>query len=342
MFCHQCGSGVSDDAVTCPSCGADLRAKHEDLGATQPIPAPDATIRMAPAPSAPTAGAEMAATVILPPTGMAAAAPKPKAPPAAAAPSKNSGPLVLLFGAAVLLGIAGWGGYQWFLQHRGGAADTTPAAAAPPATPAPAADATPAPPPPAPAPDASAPAATPAPAPTATEAAPVTSGITPAQLAAARKERDAAVSQRDAALDQVKQLKDDLARAKAAPAVVTPAPPSGADAAKTSQLQKEHDTLRFVVGSRKQLLNHKVIESHLYLLPPPSTVTSINLTQSTEISFDAKTYGVNNPKDVVVIPSSVWENTDYRFAISGSTVKFTILRPDSFRTFAKYFVLMLE
>jgi hypothetical protein len=158
-----------------------------------------------------------------------------------------------------------------------------------------------------------------------------------------RKERDAAIAQRDAALNQVKQLNDDLTHARAAAAAPAPvAVPPPADAAKTTQLQKEHDTVRFVIGSRKQLINDKVIESHLYLLPPPSTVTSINLSQTTEISFDSKSYGVNNPKDIVVIPSSVWDNTDYRFTIAGSTVKFTILRPDAFRNFARYFVLMLE
>ncbi len=55
-----------------------------------------------------------------------------------------------------------------------------------------------------------------------------------------------------------------------------------------------------------------MIESH-GMLPPPATVTPINLSQTTEISFDAKTYGVNNPKDVVSHSDWLWENTDYRF-----------------------------
>lgn len=170
-------------------------------------------------------------------------------------------------------------------------------------------------------------------------------GSGPALLAAARKDRDAAIVQRDAALAQVKQLHDDLARATAAaaaaPAPVV-APTSPADAARLTQLQKEHDTVRFVAGSRKQLLADRVIESHLYLLPPPANVTQISLSQTTEITLDAKTYGMNSVKDLVVIPSSVWENTDYKISNTGSSVTFTILRPDAFRSFARYFVLMIE
>ena len=162
-------------------------------------------------------------------------------------------------------------------------------------------------------------------------------GSGPALLAAARKERDAA-------LEQVKQLHNDLARATAAAAPPAPviAPTSPADAARLTQLQKERDTVRFIAGSRKQLLADKVIESHLYLLPPPANVTQINLSQTTEITLDAKTYGMNSVKDLVVIPSSVWENTDYKISNSGSSVTFTILRPDAFRSFARYFVLMIE
>ena len=357
MFCHQCGSGVSDDAATCGSCGADLRAKRDEGGVTQPIPAPDATIRMAAVPSqaAQNSPAPLPATTILSPAVMASAraAAAAASPGGAHPPARNSAPLMLLFGAAVLLGIAGWGGYRWVVQ-RGAAtpeattassapATSTPSAASVPAAATPA-DATPA---PAPAPARPADEVTPAaPPPAPAEAAtPVPAGPTPAQLAGMRRERDAAITQRDAALDQVRQLRDDLAHARAAssaPAPVATPAPSPADVAKTAQLQKEHDTVRYVIGSRKQLTNDKVIESHLYLLPPPPTVTSVNLSQTTEISFDAKSYGVNNPKAVVVIPSSVWEDTDYRFSIAGSTVKFTILRPDAFRNFARYFVLMIE
>jgi hypothetical protein len=383
MFCHQCGSGVSDAAVKCDSCGAQLRAR--DQGDTQPIQAPEATIRIAApaaapdaapaavpaAPAAPTAAANDApaaapsaapppasppavpapplpATTIMPPVGTL---PAPKAPPVAASTSRHSGPLAFLFAAAVLLGIAAWGAYQYSV-HRSvavaAAASTPPAAPAPstaPAATSPAPDATPAQPP--------APVEPPTADPTA-EASPATAAVTspatgpgsgPALLAAARKERDAAVAQRDAALDQVRQLRDELTRARATSAVATAPPPAAAppaDDPRLAQLQKDHDTVRYVIGSRKQLLADHVIESHLYLLPPPPNPAQISLALTTDITIDGKAYGMNTVKEVVVIPSSVWENTDYKLSIAGSSVKFTILKPDAFRSFARYFVLMLE
>src|SRR5579863_2109895 len=127
MFCHQCGSGVSDGAANCGSCGADLRSRTQ--GDTQPIQAaaaPDATIRIAtPSGTSPDAGQAAGASAAgpakdLPPTTVmtAVGTPGTDKPPAASAPSAaptSSAPLVMLFGAAVLLGVAGWGAYQWSL-----------------------------------------------------------------------------------------------------------------------------------------------------------------------------------------------------------------------------------
>jgi hypothetical protein len=362
MFCHQCGSAVSDGATTCASCGADVRAK--DQGATQPIPASDATIRIGPmgsvpVPATPAGPAAVEATAptnpfVLPATTILTPSDPTTAkvvPPTVARPngSRNSAPLAMLFGVAALLGVAAFGAYRWSAGRTApaevpvAAATPAPAPVPPPAAPAPAPADPAATTPPAPVdPPAADPATPPAPA-----AVPATGpGSGPALLATARKERDAAISQRDAALDQVRQLRDELTRVRAT-AAATPAPaapaPTSPDTAKLAQLQKEHDTVRYIVGSKKQLINDKVIESHLYLLPPPAaSLSSITLSQTTDISFDGKSYGLNNVKNVVLIPSSVWEGTDYKTTISGATVKVTILRPDAFRTLARYFVLMLE
>lgn len=352
MFCHQCGSVVSDTAATCGSCGADLRSKNQ--GDTQPIPAPDATIRMAPVSSVPVpeprvgaSASELAPTMVMPVPADPATA---KIPGPAAGPKahRSAAPLVLLFLAAVLVSVGGVNAYEWWANRSASASTVAPAAAPV----APSTNAAPAPPaapaaapvePPAADPTTAAPPAAPA----AVDAPATGPGSGPALLAAARKERDAAVVQRDAALAQVKQLQDDLnrARAAAAAAAATPAVPAAPppDTARLAQLQKDHDTVQYIVGSRKQLIADKIIESHLYMLPPPAgNLTAVNLSQATDISFDAKVYGINNVKSVVVIPSSIWENTDYKTTISGSQVKFTILRPDAFRAFARYFVLMVE
>jgi hypothetical protein len=159
-----------------------------------------------------------------------------------------------------------------------------------------------------------------------------------AQLAAARQERDAAIAQRDAAIDQVRQLRDDLAHGRAA----APSPTSAADAARLTQLLRDRDTLHYVAGPKKLLMANKVLESHLYLLPPPSDLVPLNVGQTSEITLDGQAYGMNKVKDLLVIPSSVWEGSDYRYTITGTTVKFTILKPESFRAFARYFVILLN
>jgi len=348
MVCWRCGYEVAEGAASCQTCGAEIGANAGKQHDTQPIPAPDATVRMPAMTSVPVPAD--AATTILSPATAATPSPSGSATGKIAVPGapKRRGlrPLMMLFAAGVVIAVGGVGVWQ-IVQHRTEAAPQ-PAAAAPASAATPAADAA-APPSPAPVtPPAADPATAPAPASPATAAAAADTstsgpGSGPALLAATRKERDAAIVQRDAALAEIKQLQSDLARARAsAPAPVVPAAPP-ADTARVTQLQKDHDTLRFIVGSRKQLQADKVIESHLYLLPPPAAgLTPISLADTTEIAFDGKTYGMNNVKDVVVIPSSVWENTDYKYTVSGSAVRFTILKPDAFRTFAKYFVLMIE
>jgi hypothetical protein len=228
--------------------------------------------------------------------------------------------------------VAGWGAYQWSLR-RAATQEATPTAVSAAATAATKAI------------DAAAPAleaagATPAPAPpvATSPAPPPNSGPTLAQLTAARLERDAAIEQRDAANEQVRQLREDLARGR------TTAPPtiSATDGARLAQLQRERDTLRYVAGSKKLLMAQKVIESHLYLLPPPPDPVVINVSQTTEITLEATAFGLKKIKDVQVIPSSVWEDTDFKVTITGTTAKFTILKPESFRTFAKYFVILVN
>jgi len=338
MYCHQCGSIVSDDSASCGACGAELRAPRQPME-TQAMPAADAsaTLRMTPLASVPVPGRRpLTAVAAQPMTAVMSPAPAPAhMTPSAArfASNKNPATAVLLGGIAALMLLA-WSGYQWSLRRaasqavadqaqttasgdvvaRAGIgsgatavnASTSTAALTPGSMPADGAAATPAP--------------------------------TLAQLTAARQERDAAIAQRDAALDQVRQLRDDLAYGRAA----APSPTSAADAARLTQLQRDRDTLRYVAGPKKLLMANKVIESHLYLLPPPSDLVPLNVGQTSEITLDGQTYGMNKVKDLLVIPSSVWEGSDYRYTITGTTVKFTILKPESFRAFARYFVILLN
>ncbi len=337
MYCHQCGSIVSDDAVTCGACGAPQRPARQKTE-TQSVPMADAsaTLRMTPLASVPVPGSRPVAVMSPQP---ATAVMTPPAIPAAtlssaprSAARKNPATAVLLGGIAALMLVA-WSGYQWSLRR----AVTQDAAVSAAQTVAPADNATSA-------GDGAAsavgqgPAVAPAPASLTSDNAPPRPEPTLAQLTAARQERDAAIAQRDSALDQVRQLRDDLAHGRSA----APTPTSAVDALRLTQLQRDRDTLHYVAGPRKLLLANKVIESHLYLLPPPSDLVSLNLGQTTEITLSGDSYGMNKIRDLQVIPSSVWEGTDYRYTITGTTVKFTILKADAFRSFAKYFVILLN
>jgi hypothetical protein len=67
------------------------------------------------------------------------------------------------------------------------------------------------------------------------------------------------------------------------------------------------------------------------------------LSAVTEIRLEAKAYGLTRVRDVTVIPSSVWQDVDFKFDLGdGSGATLTLLRPDAFRNFAKYFVIMLD
>ena len=337
MYCHQCGSIVSDDSASCGACGAELRPARQPVDA-QPMPVADssATLRMAPLASVPVPGPRPLAVV---PAQPVTAVMSPAAAAAAVTPtasrvvtSRNPATAVLLGGIAALMLVA-WSGYQWSLRRAASqavadAAQTTASGEAV-ARAAIGSGAT--------AVNASTSAAlTPASRPA--DEAVSNPAPTLAQLAAARQERDAAIAQRDAALDQVRQLRDDLAHGRAA----APSPTSAADAARLTQLLRDRDTLHYVAGPRKFLMANKVLESHLYLLPPPSDLVLLNVGQTSEITLDGQTYGMNKIKDLQVIPSSVWEGNDYRYTITGTTVKFTILKPESFRAFARYFVILLN
>jgi hypothetical protein len=251
----------------------------------------------------------------------------------------------MAIGAAVVVILAAGGAFAMWRARpadaNSAAAPAPAAAATPPAGAAPT-DAQPAPPP---AVALSPAAAAPDPGPSAADAS-----ASAAIVAQARRDRDNAITQRDAAVAQVRQLTDQVTscRNTSASAAVAPTPacasaPTGDVATRLAQLQKERDTLRYVVGTRRQLQASNVFDINLYLKQPPSSLTTLNLGTTTEVTIEAKSVGLSRIKDITIIPSSVWQDVDFKFDVGdGSAARITILRPDAFRNFAKYFVIMAE
>jgi hypothetical protein len=254
----------------------------------------------------------------------------------------------MAIGAAVVVILAAGGAFAMWRARpadaNAAAAPVPAAAATPPAGAAPS-DAQPAPPPAV----ALSPAAA-APDPGSPATPPADASASAAIVAQARRDRDSAITQRDAALAQVRQLTDQVtscrntsASAAVAPTAACASAPSGDTATRLAQLQKERDTLRYVVGTRRQLQASNVFDINLYLKQPPSSLTTLNLGTTTEVTIEAKSVGLSRIKDITIIPSSVWQDVDFKFDVGdGSAARITILRPDAFRNFAKYFVIMAE
>ena len=120
MYCHQCGSIVSDDSASCGACGAEIRAPRQPM-ATQAMPVADssATLRMTPLASVPVPGPRpLTAVPSQPVTAVMSPTPARALTPSASrfVSNKNPATAVLLGGIAALMLLA-WSGYQWSLRR---------------------------------------------------------------------------------------------------------------------------------------------------------------------------------------------------------------------------------
>jgi hypothetical protein len=164
--------------------------------------------------------------------------------------------------------------------------------------------------------------------------------------------RDSALAERDAALAEGGRLKADLDDtkniAKATEGALRTAEDEGKAFMEAAERQRvANDTLRYVIDSKKQLIARKIINKNLTLLPFPQTaaVATLDVGQSDSLSLtiDGSAYGLKKIKKLTVAPGAVSPGLDYRVELSdGPIVRFTILRPEAFKTLAKFFAIVLE
>lgn len=159
--------------------------------------------------------------------------------------------------------------------------------------------------------------------------------------ALAAEERDAAVH----ALEATKADRDDLRNLAglADRSLQNTQADLRAMTAAAEREQARNATLRYVVGSKSELVKGKVIDNGYRLLPLRTEGTAFLASSPSDLPpIDPSAYGLRRLNRVTVVPGLVIEGEDYRASNVDGFLSMTILRPDRFAHYAKYFVIVLE
>lgn len=157
----------------------------------------------------------------------------------------------------------------------------------------------------------------------------------------ANEERDAALS----ALEATKADRDDLRNlANATEKSLRDAEADlKAMQAATERQQALNSTLRYVIGSKSQLVKAKVIDGSYRLLSAEGQGNDLLANgPSTLPPIDPSIHGLKRIKRVRVVPGLLTEGEDYTVTLTDGFLSFAIARPERFTQFAKYFVVVLE
>ena len=166
--------------------------------------------------------------------------------------------------------------------------------------------------------------------------------------ALAASERDNAVKERDQAVAAGRGLQANLEDTQNFAKLAEEARQRTADDLKGMTEAAErasafNDTLRYVIDSKKQLVNRKVLDKNLKLFPPTADVTTLDVGKNLTLTIDASAYGLKKIKKATVVPGTVMLDVDYQVELGdGTIVKFTIRNPQAFKSLAKFFVIVLE
>lgn len=102
------------------------------------------------------------------------------------------------------------------------------------------------------------------------------------------------------------------------------------------------NTIRFVVGSKKQLENQKIIDGRLRLRAVDGAgAQQLNLLETTDISVDGIAYGMKRVKKVTLVPEVFTKDVDYQVTMEGPFAKVKILQKDKFAV-ARFLAVVIE
>jgi hypothetical protein len=154
-------------------------------------------------------------------------------------------------------------------------------------------------------------------------------------------ERDAAVQ----ALEVTKADRDDL-RNMASAADKSRQDTQSDLKAMQAVSEREHSlnsTLRYVVGSKSELVKNQVIDGGYRLLPAKSDGSTFMPAGPAPLPpIDPSAYGLKRVRRVTLVPGLVAEGQDYTVSNTDGFLSVSIVRPERFSQYAKFFVIVLE
>jgi hypothetical protein len=102
------------------------------------------------------------------------------------------------------------------------------------------------------------------------------------------------------------------------------------------------NTIRYVVGSKKQLENQKIIDGRFRLRAVDGAgAQSLNLLETSDISVDGIAYGMKRVRKVTLVPEVFANGVDYQVTMEGPFARVKILQKDKFAV-ARFLAVVLE
>ena len=102
--------------------------------------------------------------------------------------------------------------------------------------------------------------------------------------------------------------------------------------AEVARREAEANTVRYILGSKKTLVNQKVVEKNMRsFYPDVGQSTALNLAEATEIPIDAVKLGLKKVKKVTLFPQSFKAGVDYAITTGGPSAVLRLTAADKFK-----------
>lgn len=162
------------------------------------------------------------------------------------------------------------------------------------------------------------------------------------------EERDAAIGALDAekvAHSNTKADRDDLRNIAAASekSLVETQEELKTMLAAAERQQAMNSTLRYIVGSKREMQRAKIIDGSLRMLRSELSGSTVAAADGATLPpIDPAQYGLKKINKVTVVPGTVEQGTDYKATIVDGFLTLSITNPERFSQYAKFFVVVLE